>query len=124
MDWYLAAMKKYADFEGRARRKEYWMFTLGYVVVYLAFFVLTAVTSHTLQLLCSAVLILVALIHLIPNLAVSVRRLHDTGRSGWWLLIGLVPLVGGIVMLVFLCSDSEMGANEYGPNPKQLAYAG
>ncbi len=103
---------QYAGFTGRARRSEYWFFVLFTVLVYVAASVVDAVLGIPLFTL------VVALGLLVPTLAVSVRRLHDTGRSGWWMLLSLVPF-GGIVLIVFDCLDSEPGPNRFGPSPKQ-----
>lgn len=112
MHWYLEVLKKYAVFTGRARRREYWMFFLVNFIVGLVLAVIGRVLDlEILQYLYSLAVLL-------PGLGVSVRRLHDTGRSGWWLLIALVPLIGAIVLLVFLVSDSQPDTNQYGPNPK------
>ena len=108
MNWYLEVLKKYAVFSGRARRKEYWMFILFNIII--AFVLEFAVPGIVSTLYTVAVLI--------PGLAVSVRRLHDTDRSGWWFFIALVPLIGAIVLLVFLAQDSKLDENQYGPNPK------
>jgi len=103
---------KYATFSGRARRSEFWWFTLFAIIVYIVVGIIDAAIKN-------AVLgVIVALALLLPSLAVTVRRLHDTGRSGWWILIGLIPFVGAIVLLVFECQDSQPGANNYGPSPK------
>lgn len=111
MENFITVMKKYVEFSGRARRKEYWMFILVYLLIYIG---LTAIDVT----LGTAVLGLIfALVCMLPSISVAVRRLHDTGRSGWWLLLSLIPLVS-IVLLVFLCLDSEEGDNDYGPNPK------
>ena len=113
MNWYLAALKKYAVFSGRARRKEYWLFVLFSVII--------AVVLGVVEVLVGGPGVLPSLYYLavlIPTIAVGVRRLHDTNRSGWWLLIGLIPVVGGIVLLVFTVQDSEAGDNQYGANPK------
>ncbi|MEW1615212.1 MULTISPECIES: DUF805 domain-containing protein [unclassified Streptomyces] len=112
MNWYLAVLKNYAGFSGRARRKEYWLFTLINLIVVAILMGLGAAIDTTVPYL----IYMVATI--IPSLAVMVRRLHDTGRSGWWFLISFVPLVGGIVLLVFLASEGKAEANEYGTNPK------
>ena len=110
MDWYLAVWKKYAVFDGRARRTEYWTFALvNFVIGLLAYIPIPFLLIPLLVYDIAA---------LIPGLAVAVRRLHDTGRSGWWLLIGLVPLAGAIILLVFYLTDSQPGSNQYGPNPK------
>lgn len=109
--------QKYATFSGRARRSEYWWAYLGNLIVAMVLNVLVTVThSSALQI----VLYVFALAVLIPGLAVTVRRLHDTGRSGWWILIGLVPFVGAIVLLVFLVGDSQAGPNAYGPPVKNI----
>lgn len=109
----------YADFRGRARRREYWMYYLVTTLITLILRVLDGVlglSSGDLDLgILSGIYTLVVLL---PGLAVSARRLHDTGRSGWWLLFGLIPIVGGIVLLIFTLSDSEPDANKWGPNPK------
>lgn len=112
MEWYLKVLRSYAHFEGRARRREYWYFTLINVLIAVAL----ALIDGALDISLLSPLYTLAVF--IPGLAVSVRRLHDTGRSGWWLLLSLVPLVGAIVVLVFMCLDSEPGANQYGPPPK------
>jgi len=113
MSWYLAVLKKYAEFSGRARRTEYWMFLL-------VSFIISLVIQFVEYILGSSGILgaVYGLAVLLPSLAVSVRRLHDIGRSGWWLLIGLVPVVGVIVLIVFAVQDSQPGANAYGPNPK------
>jgi uncharacterized membrane protein YhaH (DUF805 family) len=109
MNWYFEVLRKYAVFKGRARRKEYWMFVLFNIIIGLILgFIGILGTLYMLAVL-------------LPSLAVGVRRLHDAGRSGWWLLIGLVPIIGGIVLLVFFVQDSQPGENEYGPNPKVAA---
>ena len=119
MDWYMAVLKKYAEFSGRARRREYWMFVLINFLIGCGLGVIGALV-HGLSFLSW----LYSLAVLVPSIAVSVRRLHDTGRSGWWLLIGLIPLIGLIVLIVFLATDGEPGDNEYGPNPKSSVVEG
>ena len=113
MNWYLEVLKKYAVFSGRARRKEYWMFFLFNLII---LFVIGLVEGFAGS--PGIVGMLYSLGVLIPGIAVSVRRLHDTDRSGWWILIGLVPLIGAIVLLVFMVLDSKPDENQYGPNPK------
>ena len=113
MNWYLEVLKKYAVFSGRARRKEYLMFFLFNVII---LFVLGFVEGFAGS--PGIVSTLYSLGILIPGIAVSVRRLHDTNRSGWWLLIGLVPLIGAIVLLVFMLQDSKPDENQYESNPK------
>ncbi|MDQ0200763.1 DUF805 domain-containing protein [Neobacillus ginsengisoli] len=113
MQWYLDVLKNYVGFQGRARRKEYWMFFLFNSIVSIVLSILDRVL-HVSPLLST----LYSLAVLLPYLAVSIRRLHDTGKSGWWLLIGLIPLVGAIILIVFMCQDSQPNDNQYGPNPK------
>ena len=113
MNWCLEPLRKYAVFSGRARRKEYWLFILivGLITFLVGLIDGLAGTSPVLGLLYSLAII-------VPILAVMVRRLHDTGRSGWWWFIQLVPIIGSIIFLVFLVLDSQEGDNKYGPNPK------
>lgn len=112
MSWFIEALKKYTVFSGRARRKEYWMFVLFSAIIYVVFAILGAVAKQ------SWLVAIPSLAFLLPGLAVNVRRLHDTGRSGWWILFGIVPFVGSITLFVFSVLDSEPGDNKYGPNPK------
>jgi uncharacterized membrane protein YhaH (DUF805 family) len=123
MEWYLAALRKYAVFSGRARRKEYWMFALVNTLVMIGLAVVGGVFGDEAGLGGLVLYLLYVAATLIPGLAVSVRRLHDTGRSGWWLLISVVPIVGPIVLLVFTVQDGEPGDNVFGANPKG-SYAG
>jgi uncharacterized membrane protein YhaH (DUF805 family) len=112
MNYYFDALKKYADFSGRASRQQYWMFVLFNcivaAVIWLADFVLHSELLYSLYLLGV----------IIPAVAIGVRRLHDTDHSGWWYLIVFIPFLGAIVMLVFFCTDSQPGQNRFGPNPK------
>ncbi|HLM61496.1 MAG TPA: DUF805 domain-containing protein [Pyrinomonadaceae bacterium] len=124
MNWYLQALKKYADFSGRARRKEYWYFVLFNVLISIVLaFADAAIGIKTadgdnLGLIGG----LYSLAVLIPGIAVTVRRLHDTGRSGWYVLLGLIPCIGGIILLVFAVEEGHQGENEYGVNPKADEY--
>lgn len=123
MSYAFEPLKKYAQFSGRSRRAEYWQYALFIGIAYVVLMVLALASKS------SVVFGLIAVFYLgilVPSLAVGVRRLHDTGKSGWWLLFGIVPLVGGITLLVFSCLDSQPGPNQYGPNPKEAApaYAG
>ena len=138
MEWYLKCLRQYADFSGRARRKEYWMFILFNAIIS---FVLGFIDG---VLVLNVLSYIYALVIFIPSLAVSVRRLHDIGRCGWWYLLPMVPFIGlsallafgsftssaaiilglaalgtGILMLVWFCTDSEGGSNKWGPNPKE-----
>ncbi len=116
-----AALGKYATFSGRAQRSEYWYFILFYFVVYIALLLAGALMKSSSALLgvgLSLLGMIFSLAMLVPSIAVSVRRLHDTDRSGWWFLIALVPLIGSLVLLVFFLLDSQPGDNRFGPNPK------
>ena len=132
MQWYLKALKQYADFGGRARRTEFWMFVLVNVVISIVLGIVDTATgtanayavggmaSYSPGILGG----LYALAVLIPSIAVTVRRLHDTDRSGWWFLIQLIPIVGGIVLLVFACLEGTRGPNRFGADPKHEVMAG
>ena len=116
MSWFVDAIRnKYATFGGRAHRTEYWMFTLMIVIIALVLAMIDGIIGK--QILSTVF----SLATLLPSLAVGARRLHDTNRTGWWLLIGIVPLVGVIVLIVFLVQDSQPGSNPYGANPKGAA---
>jgi len=120
MKWFLDVVKnKYATFEGRARRSEYWYYVLFYVLAIVALAIIDEITGTFSEEAGIGLLSgLFVLATLVPTLAVTVRRLHDTDRSGWWVLINFIPIVGGIVLLVFTVMDSQPGANRFGPNPK------
>ncbi|WP_028585133.1 DUF805 domain-containing protein [Desulfogranum mediterraneum] len=118
MNWYLEVLKKYAVFNGRARRKEYWMFFLCNVIIGLILGLVESFAGIAPESEQSILANLYMLAVLLPGLAVGVRRLHDRDRSGWWLLIALVPIIGAVVLLVFMVQDSQPGENQYGPNPK------
>lgn len=109
-----AVLGNYATFEGRARRSEYWYWTLAVVLAEVVILILSALNKSVGQVLYVVLILAV----LVPSLAVTVRRLHDTGRSGWWILVGLIPFIGAIILIVFAVQDSQPGANEYGPSPK------
>jgi uncharacterized membrane protein YhaH (DUF805 family) len=119
MDWYLEVLKKYAVFEGRAGRKEYWFFILFNILISMALGYVDWLTGNINPETGLGILSgIYALGVMIPGMAVSVRRLHDTGRSGWWLLITFVPVIGAIVFIYFMVLDSNPEINEYGPSPK------
>lgn len=116
MNYYTDVLKKYAVFTGRASRKEYWMFFFFSAIISI---VLTLIGNLTgLPFLTS----LYALVVLLPSLAVAARRLHDTGRSAWWLLLALIPFIGAFVLVIFAVLDSQTGSNAYGSNPKGDSY--
>ncbi len=118
MSWYLEVLKKYAVFDGRARRKEYWMFFLINLLISVVLIAIDSLIGTFSQTGFGLPQGLYSLAVLIPSIAVTVRRLHDIGRTGWWILIGLIPVIGGIVLLIFMVLDSQPGVNQYGPNPK------
>ncbi len=123
MNWYLGALKKYAVFEGRARRREYWFFVLFNILVTIALvFVDAFMATMNPQTGIGVLTGLYTLAVFIPSISVLVRRLHDTNRSGWWFWISLVPLIGGIVLLVFMLLDGTAGDNDYGPDQKGSQY--
>ncbi|MET7388152.1 DUF805 domain-containing protein [Streptomyces sp. NPDC005385] len=122
MHYYTDVLKKYASFQGRARRSEYWMFALFNVVIALVLLGLAAATKSTVFYVLYIAYILAVIL---PSLGVLVRRLHDTGRSGGWFFISFVPFVGGLVLFIFTVLEGNPGPNEYGPNPKGIdAYPG
>ena len=113
-------MKQYADFDGRARRTEYWMFVLFNMIFSVVAVVLDNVLGIAMEGIGYGPLYgLYVLAMIIPSLAVAVRRLHDTGKSGWMLLIALIPIIGSIWLLVLYATDGNPGENEYGSNPKE-----
>lgn len=122
MQWYVKVLKNYVGFTGRARRKEFWMFVLFNII----FSIVASMVDNMAGLAdpmtgYGPISGLYSLAVLLPGLAVSARRLHDTGRSGWLLLLALIPLIGAIVLIVFFAQDSKPGPNRYGPNPKEEA---
>ena len=124
MNWYLTVLKQYTKFSGRARRKEYWMFTLFSFIFAIVVMILDNVLGTTFDLFGQSIgygwlYLIYCLAIFLPGLAVFVRRLHDIGKSGWYYFLGLIPLIGTIILLVWLCRDSESGENQYGENPKQ-----
>ena len=124
MNWYLTVLRNYAVFSGRARRKEYWMFALFNIIFLIVAVIIdnilgTKFEMNGITLPYGYVYTLYTLSILVPGLAVMVRRLHDVGRSGWFFFIAFIPLAGPIWLLVVLCTDSDRGVNNYGPNPKE-----
>ena len=111
MEYFLDAIKKYADFSGRATRKEYWMFVLFYMIIFL----LLSVVDGLLETFILGTIFSLAV--LVPSVSIAARRLHDIGRTGWWLLITLIPVIGIIILIVFLTQNSQDG-NAYGPSSK------
>jgi uncharacterized membrane protein YhaH (DUF805 family) len=114
MDWMLMPLRRYADFNGRSQRKEYWMFVLGYFLAMIVVGVVYAI-SH---LLGGIIFCVLALGLFVPAIAVMIRRFHDQDKSGWFVLLHLIPYVGGIIVLVFMCIEGTRGPNRFGPDPK------
>ena len=124
MNWYLKVLKQYADFKGRARRKEYWMFFLFNMIFAFGAAILDNVIGTASPKLGYGILYgLYALAVFIPGLAAAVRRLHDVGKSGWMMFIALIPLIGAIWLIVLMVTDSNPGENQYGANPKEVVGA-
>ena len=123
MNWYLKCWKQYADFSGRARRKEYWIFSLkNYIIIFFLYILQIVMIESTLWLIFPIIFFLYAVAVFLPGLAVNIRRLHDIGKSGWWYLIYLIPIIGAIWLTVLMCLDSEPGENQWGENPKEIEY--
>ncbi|GAC1484102.1 MAG: DUF805 domain-containing protein [Flavisolibacter sp.] len=129
MKWYLKALRQYVDFSGRARRTEYWMFILFNVIYALSAMAVDnalGITFHftgpdgaQVSILYGFIYVLYSLAVFLPSFAVAVRRLHDVGKSGWMLLVGLIPIIGAIWLLILFCTNSQDGTNKWGPNPKE-----
>jgi uncharacterized membrane protein YhaH (DUF805 family) len=117
MEWYLKVLRQYADFTGRARRREYWMFTLFNLIIAVVLLLLDyGLGTGFLNMVYSLAVLL-------PSLAVGARRLHDIGRSGWWQLLGLIPIIGTIILIVWAATDGSPEPNQWGVNPKSAAGA-
>ena len=119
MNWWLAAMKKYVDFSGRARRKEYWMFILFNLIFGVVALVLDFMLGSVNENLGYGLFyFLFSLGIILPTWSVTVRRLHDVGKSGWWLFICLIPFIGGLWLFILTVTDSQADTNRYGISPK------
>ncbi|MGL5334388.1 MAG: DUF805 domain-containing protein [Aeromonas veronii] len=114
MNWYISVLKQYAVFSGRARRTEYWMFVLCNVIVMLLIGMVDKLIGGDNELISS----IYSLAVLLPSLAVAARRLHDTDRSAWWLLLGLIPVIGTLVLIYFMVCNGQQGPNRFGDDPK------
>lgn len=108
-DWYVLGLKNFANFNGRAQRQEFWYYVLIYVII-----------ASVLTMLGGVLGTLFAIASIVPNVAISARRLHDTGRSGWWQLIGFIPVIGFIILIIWFALPGKQGANAYGADPLQL----
>lgn len=120
MEWMLMPLKRYADFSGRSRRKEYWMFLLGVVIVAIVLSVMEAAMGMNGMVagVYGPLTTLLVLGLIIPGIAVQVRRFHDQDKSGWFVLLGFIPIVGGLIVLVFMLLEGTKGPNRFGPDPK------
>ena len=119
MNWYLKALKQYVDFSGRARRKEYWMFFLYNLLFSVLAVILDKVIGTSSPESGYGIFYgIYSLALIVPSLALGVRRLHDVGKSGWMLLVGLIPLIGAIWILILMATDSQLASNKWGENPK------
>jgi uncharacterized membrane protein YhaH (DUF805 family) len=121
--WFFEALKKYFDFSGRARRKEYWYFVLVNILIFIVLAIADEIASMpklevTPSLSVGIISATYLLVMLCPWLAVTTRRLHDTNRSGWWHMVSLIPVLGILVIFVFTLEDSYPGENQYGHNPR------
>jgi uncharacterized membrane protein YhaH (DUF805 family) len=143
MEWYLKVLRQYADFNGRARRKEYWMFVLFNFIIMFGGMIVLGIIAQIIESMTftvsadsqvaqakgsgngvvAIVVILYVLATIIPSLAVAVRRLHDTNQSGWMMLIGLIPVLGGIWLLMSMVEEGDKGDNKYGPDPKRITHS-
>ena len=119
MEWYLKVLRQYADFNGRARRKEYWMFTLFHMIAAFTTAFIGGLLAEATDGASMALYFIYLIGTIIPGLAVTVRRLHDTNKSGWMILVSLIPLIGSIWLLVLMVTEGDHGPNEYGPDPKE-----
>ena len=117
LDWSMKCMRKYVDFSGRARRKEYWLFYVGYIILSIIASIIDVILGTNDYGLFQGVL---GLALLIPSLAVTARRLHDTGRSGWWQLLWLIPVIGWILLIIWLATDTSPQDNRWGAPAKRV----
>jgi uncharacterized membrane protein YhaH (DUF805 family) len=129
MKWYLIGLKKYLTFSGRARRKEFWLFTLFNIIAFLSFISLIIFIGAKFKFVTENEFLAISIITIailseystmISEIAISMRRLHDTNRSGRWLLFGLIPCVGWVILIILLAQDSHADENSYGRNPKNI----
>lgn len=117
IDYYTGVLKKYAVFTGRARRAEYWYFVLANLIISIILGIISGITGDQFGFLSLAY----GLAIMIPSLAVAIRRLHDIGKSGWWIFICLIPLIGWIWLIILYATEGVAGDNQYGPNPKAVS---
>lgn len=123
MNWFIKVLKQYADFKGRARRKEYWMYVLFLTIAYIIAAILDNVLGLSIKMAGQSmgygyIYLLVALATIVPSIAVSVRRLQDINKSGWFVLIAFIPIIGVLILLYWSLLEGTKGENQYGPDPK------
>jgi len=120
MEWMLLPIKRYTDFSGRSRRKEYWMFLLGILIVAIVLGIVEGILglSGMVGGVYGPLTVIFFLAILVPSIAVQIRRFHDQDKSGWFVLLSLIPFVGGLIVLVFMCLEGTKGPNRFGPDPK------
>ena len=123
MEWALLPLKRYADFSGRSRRKEYWMFILGVIVIAIVLSIIESILglSGMVGGVYGPLTLILGLALIVPGIAVQVRRFHDQDKSGWFVLLSLIPFLGGLVVLVFMCLEGTKGPNRFGADPKDPA---
>lgn len=117
--WFGKAWNRYAEFSGRSRRKEYWYFVLVNFIIQIAVYTMDCVFFDAANTDNTYFSWIYSLIIFVPSLAVIIRRLHDTNRSGWWLLLNLIPIIGSVILIIILAEDSDSEENQYGANPKE-----
>lgn len=120
MEWMLMPLRRYADFSGRSRRKEYWMFVLGVIIVAVVLGFIEGILglSGMVGGVYGPLTLLLVLAIIVPSIAVQVRRFHDQDKSGWFVLLAFIPILGGLIVLVFMCLEGTKGPNRFGPDPK------
>lgn len=119
MNWYMQALKGYSDFEGRSQRKEYWIFWLSNTVIGIVLGLIELSVGSDPASRFGPLTGIFTIFIIVPGIAVAIRRLHDIGKSGWWLLLTFIPLIG-LIPFVFMMFDSQTGVNEYGEDPKSV----
>ena len=120
MDWMLMPLRRYTDFQGRSRRKEYWMFLLGVIIAVLLLSLIEGALGLSVMVggVSGPLTVLFFLAIIVPSIAVQVRRFHDQDKSGWFVLLSLIPIIGGLIVLVFMLLEGTRGPNRFGPDPK------
>lgn len=120
LDWMLMPLRRYADFSGRSRRKEYWMFIVGVIVAAVLVGIIEGVLGMSGMVggVYGPLTLVLLLGIIVPSIAVQVRRFHDQDKSGWFVLLSFIPFLGGLIVLVFMCLEGTKGPNRFGADPK------